>query len=261
MRLRQVQNVNIIPNARAVRRRIIRPENLTVVLLAEGHFEHVGNEMRFDPVMLAKFFARPRSVEVAEGDKLQTVNLLVPPQNFLEHQLGFAVGIDWALGQVLGHWHAVRRPVSRARRAEHEFLHPALNRRIQQFQSVGHVVVKVFPRIGHGLGDQRVGREVHDRFRPRLFHGLQDVVVRLGPAQNESRPPIHRRAMPLAQIVIDRDRVARVQQFFRTDRTDIPGPAGDEYVHARDVILPALAPQRQKQVTLATRIGTTKYTK
>src|SRR5216684_774116 len=45
--------------------------------------------------------------------------------------------------------------------------------------------------------------------------------------------------MPLAQIIIYGDGMARVQQFFRTDRTNIPGPAGDEYVHAADVILPA----------------------
>ena len=156
-------------------------------------------------MMLAELLARAGGVEVAEGDELQPVNLLIPLEHLLEHQLGFAVGIDRALRQILGHRHAVGRAVGGAGGAEDELLHAALDGGVEQLEAVGDVVVEVLARVGHGFADQRVGGEVHDGVGPGLLDGVQDVVLLLRAAQDEPCPRVHRRAMALAEIVIHRD--------------------------------------------------------
>ena len=50
--------MNVIANAGAIRRGVIGAVNLAMRRLAERNFEDVGNEMRFDAVMFAVFFAR-----------------------------------------------------------------------------------------------------------------------------------------------------------------------------------------------------------
>lgn len=57
---------------------IIRTENFAVRRLAERDLDHVRNEMALDAVMLAELFARAGGVEIAKGDELQPVNLLIP---------------------------------------------------------------------------------------------------------------------------------------------------------------------------------------
>src|ERR1035438_2807066 len=136
MRLRQVEDMNIIPDAGAIGRGIIRAINFAVRLLSERHLQDVWDKMRLDAVMLAESFAGAGGVEVAERDELQSVNPLIPLQHLLEHQLGLAIRVDGALRQVLGHRQAVGRPVGRARRAEHELLHTASDRCIEQLQAV-----------------------------------------------------------------------------------------------------------------------------
>ena len=159
--------------------------------------------------MFAEFFARAGGVEIPEGDELQPVDFLIPLEDFLEHQLGFAVGIDRALRQIFGHRNFVGRAVGGARRAEHEFFHAAFDGGIEQLEPVDDVVVKILFRVGHGFADERVGGEVHDGVGPGGFDGVEDVAFRFRLAQNEFRARIHRRAMAFGEIVIDRDRDVR----------------------------------------------------
>ena len=50
-------------------------------------------------MILAIAFGGAGGIEVAQGDKLEAVDLVVPAEDFLKNQLGFAVGIDGLLGQ------------------------------------------------------------------------------------------------------------------------------------------------------------------
>jgi hypothetical protein len=172
VRLRQIHDVDVIADARAVRRRIIRAVNLALLRLAERDLEHVRDEMGFDAMMLAELLARAGGIEVAERDELQPVQLLIPLEDFLEHQLGFAVRIDRALRQIFGHRHAIRRAVGRAGGAEHEFLHAARHGGIQQVQPVRDIVAKILRWVRHGFADQRVGGEVENGFRLRVADGV-----------------------------------------------------------------------------------------
>ena len=235
MRLRQILDVNVIADARAVRRRIIRAVNLHLRFFAERHEQHVRNQMRLDAVMLAKFFARAGSVEIAEGDEIQLVNFTIPDEHFLEHQLGLAVRIDRTLRQILRHRHAVRRTVSRAGGAEDEFFHAAFHGGVRELERVDEVVVEIFFRVRHGLAYERERGEMQNRIRLHRLDGGENVPLLFRLGENKVRARIHRRAMAFREIVIHRDLMSGVEQFFRADGTNIAGTAGDKNVHAHSV--------------------------
>ena len=78
VRLREIDDVDVIANAGAVGRRIIGAVNFALRRLAERDFEHVRDQMRFDAMMFAKFLARAGGVEITERDEFQSVNLVIP---------------------------------------------------------------------------------------------------------------------------------------------------------------------------------------
>ena len=67
------------------------------------------------------------------------------------------------------------------------------------------------------------------------FDGGEDVSFFFRLGENEFRARIHRRAMAFREVVINRDLMAGVEQFFRANRADITGAAGDKNVHADSV--------------------------
>src|SRR5947208_16520253 len=77
MRPGQINDVNVIADTRAVGRRVIHAKNLAARRLAERDPEHVRNQVRLEAMMLAEPFACASGVEIAKGDKLQTVNPLI----------------------------------------------------------------------------------------------------------------------------------------------------------------------------------------
>ena len=142
--------------------------------------QHVRNEVRLDAMMFAELFAGAGGVEIAEGNEFQFVKLLIPDQDFLEHQLRFAIGIDRALWQVLRHRHAVGRAVGGAGGTEDEFFHAAFDGGVGELERVDDVIVEILFRVGHGFANERAGGEMHDGIGPGGFDGVQDVA---GPAR------------------------------------------------------------------------------
>ena len=47
---------------------------------------------------------------------------------------------------------------------------------------------------------------------------------------------VHGRAVAFGEVVVNRDLVPRVEQFFRANGPDITGAAGDENVHGRATV-------------------------
>ena len=185
--------------------------------------------------MLAEFFARAGGVEIAERDEVQPVNPLIPQQRLLEHQLGFAVGIDRALRQVFRHRHAVRRAVGGAGGAEDEFFHAAFHGGVGKLERVDEVVVEILFRIRHGFADERERGEMQNRLRLHRLDGGENVTVRLRFSKNEFRARVHRRAMAFREVVINRYLMSGVEEFFRANGSDITGAAGDKNIHADSV--------------------------
>ena len=181
--------------------------------------------------MFAVLFAGPGGVEIAERDEIQFVDLLIPNQHLFKHQLGLAIGINRPLGQILRHRHTIRRPVSRAGGAENKLFNAAFHRRVRQLQGVHQIVMKILLGVRHGLAHQRIRGEMHDGIRLDALDGLQDVTLHLRLRENELRPRVHRRPMPFREIIINRDRMAGIQQLLRANRTNVPRPARNKYFH------------------------------
>src|SRR5439155_13995436 len=57
VRLREVQDVDVVTDASAVGCRVIRAVNLDARRLAERHFEDIRDEVRLQAMMLAEFLA------------------------------------------------------------------------------------------------------------------------------------------------------------------------------------------------------------
>src|SRR5438105_818064 len=111
--------------------------------------------MRLSPMMLAKFLAGAGGVEVAEGDKFQSMQFMIPMEHPLKHELALAVRIDRSLGQIFRHRHTVRGPISGTGRTEDELFDFFRNGCFQKFESVGDVIAKVLSGISHRFAYQR----------------------------------------------------------------------------------------------------------
>ena len=65
MRAREIEDVNVIPDAGAIRSLVVGAVNFDVRFLAERDLEDVRDEMRLAAVIFAKLRGRPGGVEVA----------------------------------------------------------------------------------------------------------------------------------------------------------------------------------------------------
>ena len=233
MGLGDVDDVDVVADAGAVWRGIIGAEDLAFLGLSEGDLEHVGDQVRLHPVMFAEAFAGPGGVEVAEGDELHAVELVIPLEDLLEHQLGLAVGIHRLLRRGLVDGHAVRRAEGGAGGAEDEFLHPVLLRGVDEVQSARDIVPEILRGVDHRFADQRVRGEVdHGLGRSGLYRG-EDVgaVVEIPLHKNCTR--IDSRAVPLGEVVVDGDLMAGIERLLYEDGPDVSGATGDEDLHVR----------------------------
>ncbi len=94
MGLGEIDHVDVIADAGAVRGGVIGAVDFAMFFLAEGDLEHIGDEVGFDAVVFAVLFGGAGGVEVAEGDVFELVDASVPMEHPFEHEFGFAVGVD-----------------------------------------------------------------------------------------------------------------------------------------------------------------------
>ena len=144
VRLGEVDDVNVVADAGAVRSGVVGAKNSALLRLAKRDAQHVGDEMRLDRALFAEFLAATGGVEVAERHKFEPVQFVVPLEQRLEHQFALAVRVDWLLGFLLGDRHGVRHAVGGSGGAEDEFFHTGLNGRVEQVDAVGDVVAEIF---------------------------------------------------------------------------------------------------------------------
>ena len=78
--------MDVVPDAGAVLRIVIRAVDFYVRFLAERDLQDIGNQMGFDAVLFAELFRGAGCVEITQRDKSQAVDLDVPMQDFLESQ-------------------------------------------------------------------------------------------------------------------------------------------------------------------------------
>ena len=109
MRVSQIEDVDVIANTSSIRCVVIGSVDFDVRFFTERHLQHSRNEMRLRPMVLAEFLGCAGGIEIAQANKFQPVNFVVPAQHFLEHEFGFAVRIDRTRLRGFIDWQAIGR--------------------------------------------------------------------------------------------------------------------------------------------------------
>ena len=249
----EIQNVDVVPDAGAVRRLVVRPVDFDRLLLTQRDFEHIGNKMRFDPVVLAEFLRSAGRVEIPQSGEAESVDLVIPPQDLLEHQLRLTVGIDRALRQRFIDRHALGNAERGAGGGKDEALHTIFHHGIEQVHAVGHVVAEILRRIGHRLADQRIGRKMHHGIRSEFLHGQthRDTIGKIGLVK--CGPRIHGRAMTFGQVVEDGDFMPPIEHFLDTNAPDVPRASRDQNLHGHRI------PERTPAINKRSRSAEMRY--
>ena len=230
--LGKIHDVNVVADARAVGRRIVGAKDLNARFLAERDFEDIGDDVRFLPVMFAKFLGASGGVKIPEANIGQAVLPVIPIKNALEHQLGFAVRIDGLFRLVFSDRHMLRYTKDGAGGGEDEFADAGLNATFEEIDAIGNVVAKILTGIGHAFRHERIGRKVHHSIRTNLLQQPEQVHAVGQIKLVKFRARIHRGTMAFAEIIENDDFVAITQQMFNTNATNVTGAAGNKNFHA-----------------------------
>src|ERR1700758_1368817 len=110
MRLGEIEDVNVIANTGSIWRVIVSSVNFDVRSFTKRHLQHSRNEMRLWSMVFAKFLGCPGGIEVAEANKFDAMNLVVPAQNLFECEFGFAIGTDGTRLRGFVDWYSIGRP-------------------------------------------------------------------------------------------------------------------------------------------------------
>ena len=179
------------------------------------------------------------------------MDLVVPVEDLLEHELRLAVGVDRLLGQALVHGDFFRGAVGGAGGGEDEFLDARIDGGVEEVDASGDVIAEIFRGVGHRLGDEGVGGEVHDGFGLGFLNGGEDLVAVSEVAFDEFGARVEREAVALGEVVENGDLMAGVEEFLRANTADVACAAGNENVHGE--IENGLRSQVTREITVVHR--------
>src|SRR5215471_981067 len=91
---RDINNVNVVAQASAVRSLVIVTVDAEMASLSGGGLKQEGNNMRFGIVSFSQISRSPGSIEIAQGNHAPAVSARVPVEGAFEHQLGLTVRVD-----------------------------------------------------------------------------------------------------------------------------------------------------------------------
>src|SRR3954462_11321005 len=98
--------------------------------------------MRLRSMVFAEFLGCARGIEVAQTNKFHPMNFVVPAQNLLKRQFGFAVGTDGTRLRGFVDWQAIGRTKKSAGRRKDDAPHTSRDYGVEQIQSIANVVAK-----------------------------------------------------------------------------------------------------------------------
>src|SRR5262249_10225151 len=143
MNTRNVRHMDIVANTGTVGRRIVGAEYFQRRALAHCGSECQRNEMCLIGSVFTAQYGRSSCVEIAKADGAHSVGTMKPLQALLEHQLRFAVGVDWPQRVVFGNRNAARFAVSRSGRREHHSTHAMPAHDLEQGETLRDVVHEI----------------------------------------------------------------------------------------------------------------------
>ena len=163
----QVDHMDVVAHARAVRRVVVVAEHAHALKLAHGNLRHVGQQVVRDALrVLADKAALVRAdgVEVAQQHDVPLVVADVQVgEHLLKHALRPAVGVRAVvLRAILGDRDELWLAVHRGAAGEHQVLHAVVARHVAQHQRAGDVVPVVLKRLLHAFAHGLEAGEVDD---------------------------------------------------------------------------------------------------
>ena len=174
VRFGQVDHVDVVANRGAVGRRVVGAEDLQLAPAPQGRLDGERNQVRLRVVIFADFAFRvgPRGIEIAQRRVVKVVGALVPLEDFLDHELGFAVRIHRLLQVIFSDGDVGRLAVGGAGRREHDVAHAVVDHRVEEVQRVHHVVAEIFARIADRFTHVGIGGKMDDRGHAVLLDHL-----------------------------------------------------------------------------------------
>jgi len=157
-----IEDVDVIADAGAIGSRIIRAENFDVRNDAHGGLENARDEMGFDAMVLAALGGCAGGIEIAERGEMETGVGTIVGEDFLEAELGFAVGIDGIFGMILGDGDGVRFTVGGSGGREDEFVYSVASDGVEKIDPGGDIGGVESAGLADGFGDERLARKMHD---------------------------------------------------------------------------------------------------
>ena len=240
----QIDDVDVVAHAGAVRGGVVVAEDVHLFQLAHGHLGDVGHQVVGDAVGVLADEAGlvgTDGVEVAQQGHVQAgVRLADIGQDALGEGLGGAVGVGGGThGEVLGDGHTGGVAVDGGGGAEHEVLAAILAHHIQDDQGAVEIVIIVFDGLGNALTHGLVGRELDDRRDVRalgedVLHILMLGHICLVKAEVLAGDLFHtvqHHRGSVIEIISHDHVVACVQQFDTGVAADITGTAGNQNCH------------------------------
>ncbi len=238
----QVQHMDVVAHAGAVRRGVVVAEHGELVAPAhchlgkEGH-EVVGRALRVFAEQAARVGAH--RVEVAQrGQRHCRVGCGQVGQHVLHHQLAAAVGTGCGGRCVLAQWHAIRGAVDCGRGAEHQRAHAGFAHGLEQHETALHIVVvvgqRLLHRLAHGLeaGEMDDGLDAFIAQQCRDEGGVTHVTTQPARACTcHALDVVDDSQLGVGKVVEDKRPVAGRDQLCTAMAADVAGTAGDEDVH------------------------------
>jgi len=230
MRLGEIGDMDIVADAGAVRRRVVRAEDGERRAAAEGGADRQRHQVGFGVVILADPAARISAggVEVAQAGRAQAMDAVGPEQPLLDHQLAFAIGIGRRERGVLVDRDAGRVAEQRRGRGEDEAEAAGLHRGIGDGEAVRQVVRAIAQRVAHALADQRERGEVEHRIEPVGRENLPEPAAIREVGHDQGRSGQDRGTVALAEVVDHHHRGAAFEQRQHQVAADIAGAAGHQ---------------------------------
>ena len=238
MRLRQVHDVDIVPQAGPVRGRVVIAEHREAFAFADGGLGDEGHQVVGHAArQLAdqRGGVRPDGVEIAQRDAAHArIGLHAVAQDILAHLLGVAVGRGGRLARRgLRHGELVRLAVDRRGGGE-QHVATLLPRSLQDVDERQEVVAVVHQRLRHGLAHRLEGGEMDHRvdgvFREERLHGRRVAEVhpdqRHLPSENGADALVVG-LVAIGEIVRDHHVIARLGELHGHVAADESGAAGD----------------------------------
>lgn len=232
-----VENVDVIADASAIGRGVIGTEDFEMRNGAEGGVENFWNEVGLDAMGFAALDGSAGGVEIAKSGVVEAGVCAIVGKDFLEAELGFAVGIDGILGVVFGDGNGVRLAVGGGGGREDEFFHAMAGDGVEEIDAGGDVGGVESAGFADGFGDERLTGKMHDGFDLVLGKDFFDLRADAEIDFAEDGAGRDGGGVAFLKIIEGENLITAGEENFGTDAADIACGSGDENVQGSDLTL------------------------